>query len=1366
MKFSLLFTFFVGAVTGFGAPLSQFLPDQVAGSPGWTTNSLGEEKGEAGKSWATTGSGAKTSGWVLSNAAFEGSYRIEAVVQLVPRMVDGTARWSEMRLAWGVQGEGDNVTIGREIGYTGSGVNTKGYSLHVVVPEQGRKPKDPVLDGLTVVRTAPEISIKDVPYTDRPQFLSRFSMVVEPAYLPKDIFPVWEEQYRLAAEWEYERVPLTGSVWAKLVVVVTPDYARVYRDGFFFMEFPAPPPTSGRILAVIPPGVRLASLTVEKTPPGVAGFYPIPLDEIVNAKGEMKADSLPVPGQEKTFGGVPFVFPPRGEAGDHVDIGKSLFPFRNTVGSYDDFVSARTLWRAATTLDSRRLMLRIPNRPYQRLWVAAGAGEKPETIPVLTARFFKPKAGYAVDATTEVPRLKALSDPSGAKRIEVKTAKGENASLWIVPLNLDTGKILSAFREEPFFNIELTKAVQDYRTSPDPAAYGSFQGGLASSVQVYAATLEIAPFTFLADGTSAGKTYTSPEKPVWVVDVKNLSGAAGTFQVALNVGGSGGHAQKLEKSVKVAAGGNGKVEFHLQPEKFGHHTVTTTVTGGDVSQTQAGAFLFLPPDERKATAKTTRWGLWYWDMHEVNMNHEANMKVLHAIGARTGITAPYEVRKKFGIGPASEKLDRARLPWAMETPDDPKAIAAHREAAAKKTQEFLKEVPDLEYMLPYAEQIISLRISHGVPPWALGEEPFKFSPEESAKIKAYTVQAVTSREGVREVSKEVQTMLGSCAAVFTIPLLEAGVPKDGFDGIGLDLPQFERMPERQPRATEPSLLYFAKEARDRLGYADKPFLHFESYFPSSHPLATGERGQADSLVRTAVLSMALGSERFIESWCFQDPSDHWGASHYSGGGLYSREPGFNPKPAAAAYATMTQMLDTAKYDGYLPTGSWSSYCVRFKDPGKFTYAMWTYSGTRPATVKVSEGTKLLRVDEGGNQTPVPVTEGQATLELSATPFWLVATGGAIEGVQLGEPTHAAPPEVPTVLLEDFKNADWTYSSAPNPGYAENHWDVRRLPGEYDFSIADSTERKGKVLKASLTKAGEGPVVRWYATFSPPKPIAIPGKARSLGIWAKGNSGWGRVIYELEDAQGQILRNIGNKDQFNCDDIHSWSSLNFDGWKFMEFPLPGNLPGDDYREKDSVWWGHSEGKPVKLPLRLNRIIVEMSTHIVYVNDLLEVKNQGVELSDLVALYDNETMKSDAPVKLQAAAAGQVEIAKPDSSILPNPIKDLEEHGVGAPIAIEDVVAPASNNDGTRAIVKVKPAPTAKAYKIWLSAYPDGTGAKEARAIPEASAPTDLLVRGLVPTMPLYFFATYVDEEKKESKPSPVRKVILKDEFPFK
>jgi len=310
---------------------------------------------------------------------------------------------------------------------------------------------------------------------------------------------------------------------------------------------------------------------------------------------------------------------------------------------------------------------------------------------------------------------------------------------------------------------------------------------------------------------------------------------------------------------------------------------------------------------------------------------------------------------------------------------------------------------------------------------------------------------------------------------------------------------------------------------------------------------------------------------------------------------------------------------------------------------------------------------------------------------------------------------------------------------------------------------ESPERGGAVWQITLgDPAKERKLAAFYGVFRPRAPIPIPGKAAALGVWARGQSNWGRIIYEIEDAKGEIWQSIGAKDGWNCDDTHCWSYFNFDGWRYLEFPLPGHLAGDDYRRKETVWWNHSAEGVVDLPLKLTRIIIEHRTHNIYVNDCLPVADRSVQLDALTAVYQGAEAKTDAPVRLQREAAGVVKVPPARGAALPNPIAALKEQGTGAPTVITKVAPPEERYDGTRIVVGVRPVSGATEYRVYVSAYADGAGAE----VMAKAAEPELLVTKLRPEVPLFLFATSLDADKRESLPSPARRVLLKDEFPMK
>src|SRR5581483_12429444 len=97
------------------------------------------------------------------------------------------------------------------------------------------------------------------------------------------------------------------------------------------------------------------------------------------------------------------------------------------------------------------------------------------------------------------------------------------------------------------------------------------------------------------------------------------------------------------------------------------------------------------------------------------------------------------------------------------------------------------------------------------------------------------------------------------------------------------------------------------------------------------------------------------------------------------------------------------------------------------------------------------------------------------------------------------------------------------------------------------------------------ETGDRPLANRYGALVPIRPIVIPGKPKALGVWVKGNASWGRIAYQLRDAKGETWTSTGSKDEWNCDDTHGWSSINFEGWRYVRFPLPGSRPYDAARE---------------------------------------------------------------------------------------------------------------------------------------------------------------------------------------------------------
>jgi hypothetical protein len=163
----------------------------------------------------------------------------------------------------------------------------------------------------------------------------------------------------------------------------------------------------------------------------------------------------------------------------------------------------------------------------------------------------------------------------------------------------------------------------------------------------------------------------------------------------------------------------------------------------------------------------------------------------------------------------------------------------------------------------------------------------------------------------------------------------------------------------------------------------------------------------------------------------------------------------------------------------------------------------------------------------------------------------------------------------------------------------------------------------------------------YVELRLKKPVSLSGRPEALTARVHGNGGWGRVIFELVDAQGRVWTSSGNPSDraLNSSDTRGDSFVSFDGWQTMRIPLPGQYPGEDQfvawpsnfdwhasdgpecrqtREGDRppAWCGLGIA-PVSWPLRLTKVIVAMPPHLLYVDRELPV-NEPVIAIDRVGV----------------------------------------------------------------------------------------------------------------------------------------------------
>jgi hypothetical protein len=1199
----------------------------------------------------------------------------------------------------------------------------------------------------------------------KPEFAS--SMQYFPrAYPLSDIRPGWDTDFRIRVELDMSQLPSANDKWLAVRIEVKPGYVRFWLDDRCIGHKSDPAiDAKGTTQITLAAGVQLAAyevLPLGETP----GFLPIRLDGYANGKlvggssvkpGELASDKI------TTVGGVPFVFcgmTPEGK--DHIDVSKSFLRQANAEG-YIQSLGHR--WIGAARRDPARIQLRVPNNMYDALYVLAAATGEPNTIPQMTAMFYRPSAGFAENFETTVPL--ATADVKDTAKVPVTLANGKTINLWLVKIPLDPGR-LSAFADMDIIEIELTKKVALYRTYPDPINYGWHQAGLPSSVHVFAATLGETPVTFNFDPDTFGHVWTDPEVPAYRIAVHNRSGAAITADLELATRSYDGTDEtRVAALFKLDKNAPPLLETKKLPVKLnGYYDVTATLRYADRTWVEKRSFVRLAPDRRSTKWTPGKGALFgYWSYHGGHHTPKAehHMTLMTLAGARTSLgmsakAAEHPLVKKHWAPTQAGAWEVRPQPWAREEPYDPKKYADYQRTVIDAFKKHRAAIPpeyrpDHVYFFP--EPHISSRLTEGNLSSYWGEPEPPLTDAEKVSLRMFFVTAKCAAEAVRKEFPELKILIPWGDPLFVPPLLRAGFPRELIDGSGLDVPGFERLPEMQLHQNAIHRLYTLRKEYEKAGIP-KPQLQFvEGIFVPTEPGACSPREQMDIYTRWTLLSMGYGIDRFYSGWFAFDCGNYYGSEHYGGCGIQRRIPYCDPKPAYASYATMTDRLNEANFDGWVKTGSLTTFCLRFAGPRGKVYTLWTVRGRRPVTLTLAAEGEVHVTDSMNNTTVRKTKGGKVTIPTDPSVVY-VTTSADLVSVEVDEPIHLERPASESKVIADLGDGTWNYTHERDTIYETGAFAIARYPGMFRATVAKDADH-GKVLVSTLEKQDKvHELMPWYNTLAPKKKIVLPGAPSHLGLWVKGASDWGRVVYVLRDAKGEKWTSIGTQDQYNCDDIHSWSSFNFDGWRYLRFELPGHAGYDNFRKHGTTWWRGDGGDGiVDLPLALEKILVEQRSHILYVNDIQPVASNSVSFGKLFAEYADP---ADAAPLAVVHAKLRMPLPKgvPD---LPNPIALIEKEASAEPTAIVKLEPPIEHNDGTLVHVHFKEVEKRKHF-IWVGVRPDGKGAVN---LTPAGAKNGGLVRGLRPALPLYFWVTYLDDAGNHSKPSPAVMATLVDTF---
>jgi len=1210
---------------------------------------------------------------------------------------------------------------------------------------------------------------------------------------------------RRILEHEMTSHPSLRERWLSIRYVLHNDSVELYVNDILATTKPRAKdvPLSGTLQLSLTPAVSLLTVQTRTLTGRNPLFEPIRIDQRLNAAKidgrAVQRAALPRPSEAVNVKNIPFVFPePDRHGNDHLDVGVSWL--QNGYMEENPEPQAGLLggrWVGPSMENPTRLQFQVPRGRYRALHLIATADSERDCTPVVTVQFFWPSSGRPESFSTRVPLLTARSTASTP--LPVKLENGTAVRLYLVTIPIDPGA-LAVFDMVGTCDLEITKEVKYLRAYPDPCQYSVHAAGLPSAVHVYAMTLERPAVALELQPDVLGHVWEAPNQPSYTVRLRNGTAQPRRVELTLATQDYYGKEKTLQTAtVTVPANGETTQPFKLTLARYGFHSVTLTGKDGAAAWTERRALAYLRRDTRERgdwqLGHGPLFGFWDWAGGHNTLPSEPQYELMAKAGAEGTMRAidNNPVAAKFKIKSYLFSTAHWTTSGLLGYLDKPAEGEAWFLAEMKKSMIPASPTNQPEQITFFPEPHLG-SITTGIPPDYYGED-YELAPHEMDALHRYE-RAFTIGAGVIKKNwPDVKCLLPWGDPIFPVYFLRKSPEvRKLIDGTGVDISVFERLAENQLHQISIHRLYITQEEFRKAGI--KPILAmYEGPFLSTRPGALTLKEDADNWVRLDLLLYAHGVEQLLGGWG-QECASYWGEQHY-GGGIIDQQPLTTPKPAYAALATLTRHVNRKNLHKWLPTGSLSVYALQFEHyrTGELTTVFWTIRGKRPVTVSAPVGRPMVTLyDQMDNATMLPVRDGAVTFTIDASPCFVEGLSADVK-IVLGEPDHSDAAPAPAILkaapaqqswatsgqpimspssrqpipqvstkLANPGDGTWTLSPAEDPTYANNSYlMVARFPGVMSAQAVPAPAAQGGTAMAVHLgpQAKERKVMPYYTTLVPAKPIVIPGKASHIGLWVKGASDWGRVVYSLRDAEGERWISVGTKDDWNCDDIYSWSYFCFDGWRYLRFELPANSPYDQYREMGTTWWGHfgnGDGL-VTLPLSLEKIIVERRTHAMYVNDPQPTRPDDVLLGDMYVEYEQ-------PQDRIAEATRLAKLRMPVPAGLPeldNPIAALEKTGVGAPAAVTKITLPDQEADGTRCFVHFDTVPGAQSYDVWVSPYADGRGAFKLGSAWKAPGQ---LITGLRQDTDFYIFAVYLDRDGKPSKPSQPLKIHLKDVFGMK
>lgn len=810
----------------------------------------------------------------------------------------------------------------------------------------------------------------------------------------------------------------------------------------------------------------------------------------------------------------------------------------------DDLVSYAWRRGAVDALHETRIFA-VPTATYSHAQFLCAAAEDPARTPsfaVRLTRYGKSRGNAMADTTVALPVGGAALDANTRRVGDVTYGEGNDRKtvpLWLVRVPLKIGSIQDLMRDEKTQNPAFgTHRYLDFELL-DPAA--------RSSVTLFGAALEESPASLDVRSNLPHLVFYASEKPEMRATVEARE--PGNYTVEWEFADVDGKVAASGKKV-LALSAARPSEVLAVPVNVGNGWFATrfqlTDGKGETLVDNRSAFVFLPPDTRKAGFESPYGTWWFHWAHGGEPNIELVGPLMQRAGLRhtnLGENLPEAKTKEY-------KVSHWAIPWTGKfygdlyggRTDMAGAMAGHEEFIRK----YLEQWPSVNRMMIFHESGSTSKV---FPSELWGETPPPLATDVAERMKFRVTYLTELAKMVRAKFPNIKLQYGNDgnSLMLVSELMRAGFPREYMDTISTEDLGQTIVPERAILDSMQSA-WFLRESARKLGYGDVPLTAAYEWM-NRHSDRVGLRSQAEWHIRDALHGLAYGFDT-IALGSIHDAGTGYYYSLWGGGGLTRRYPVMEPKPVYAAIATHTQVMDGAKFERKIPTGLLSLYCLEFKRGNEWVYALWTPRGERTASIKLNGGGQSTLIDMYGREKTTTGTD--INLNITSAPQYVVSSQ-RFAGITPGKASFPddTPPEKPFVIDAMDKAGNWTVA------FDEPKWMNRKggniphgTPGDFTLREVNDPEM-GACLELSLNpKQLKWEAEQEFVTLKLNVPISGPGPYENAGLWVKGNGGWGEIKLQVQSEKSSLVTP-------GFVSFGSWSgrsSINFDGWNWMQYPL--------------------------------------------------------------------------------------------------------------------------------------------------------------------------------------------------------------------